>query len=65
MFGSVARKVEDLYEWLDQYSDPRTKDFPLVSDPYLVIFIVLMYFIGIWGLSKFIFHKMAFEPKIV
>lgn len=53
MFGSAVKKSKEMYQWLDQFSDPRTKDFPLVDDPYPVCLIVLLYFIGIWGLLRF------------
>lgn len=53
MFGSGIKKFKDLYQWLDQQADPRTKEFPLVEDPYPVCLIVLLYFVGIWGLLRY------------
>ncbi|XP_070492897.1 very long chain fatty acid elongase 4-like [Chironomus tepperi] len=61
MFGSAVKEVKDLYQWLDKFSDPRTKDFPLVEDPYPVCLIVLMYFIGIWGLLRYMENKKPYK----
>jgi hypothetical protein len=53
MIGSIVVKINDTYQWLDGFSDPRTKHYPLIENPFTVLWLVLGYFAGIWCLLKY------------
>ncbi|KAG5683324.1 hypothetical protein PVAND_012610 [Polypedilum vanderplanki] len=61
MIGSLVVKINETYQWLDQYSDPRTKSLPLIENPFTVLWVVSGYFIGIWCLLKFMENQKPFK----
>lgn len=53
MIGSILRRINETYQWLDEYADPRTRKMPLIDSPFSVLYVVLAYFVGILVLLKF------------